>query len=550
MRRLLCTFVLLSAACQSAPYCLDCTDLATDMLYVEPVDQSMPSDLTDAADPHPCYPSTIDTDPYNCGGCGNVCSHDHAIPACVGGVCTIKSCDVGWVNLDTLVSNDCEYHCLATGAETCDQIDNDCNGIVDDGFDLMSDTQNCGMCGNTCVSVNAVATCGNGTCATGGCIPGYADLDPAVAGCEYHCPVYPPLAFEICNGLDDNCDGQVDEAIHLEAPPMGLCNTSAGTPCAGTTTTCQTRNAITTWYCNYGAHVEFDTSLPNGIVSQESKCDGFDGDCDGNVDDTFPSLGNTCDNGLVGACRDVGAIKCDPTDDSKTRCDLSVLPDAVPGAPSAELCNNIDDDCDGSIDEHTGAVRLVQDMVHIKFGANDFYIDRYEASHPDATASSVGLVTTRSCSKANAQPWTQVTFANASAACAADGLRLCTAAEWSAACEGVSNSTFPYGNTYQGSSCNGADFAATHSVLPTGDPSLAMCATPTGVHDLSGNVKEWTNDNQGMTTDTPPQTIYTTRGGEYGSPSVGLTCATTFAQAAAGDSLPGLGFRCCSSTAP
>ena len=79
---------------------------------------------------------------------------------------------------------------------------------------------------------------------------------------------------------------------------------------------------------------------------------------------------------------------------------------------------------------------------------------------------------------------------------------------------------------------------------------MRLCITPNGIHDLSGNVKEWTNDNQGTTTDMPPQTIYTTRGGEAGSPSIGLTCATTFAQAASGDSLAGLGFRCCSSTAP
>jgi len=548
MRRLLGGgFVLalsvMLGACATSPYCLNCEDGGGGgggEIELGPELDLSSSDLVDAAEPHPCDPATVATDPFNCGSCGNACPFAHSIPECVAGLCRIKSCDVGWVDLDGQLANDCEYACLATGAETCDGADNDCNGVIDDGFDLSVDTLNCGACGVTCTAINAVATCSNGGCSISGCIPGYADRDPLVAGCEYRCPVYPALTFEVCNGIDDDCDGDVDEAADLEAPPSTLCSTAVNTPCAGTSALCQDRGGVTTWYCNYGAGVEFDPSIPNGLVTEESKCDGADGDCDGIADDPYTGLGNECDNGLRGACRDIGVIACDPLDDSVTYCDLSVAPDAVPGAPSSELCNNVDDDCDGTPDNG-----IVQDMVHVVIGALDFYIDRYEASRPDATAASAGVVQARSCSKADALPWTRVSFASAQAACAAGGLRLCTADEWQAACAGAAPRVYPYGNVYEGGTCNGADFAAIHDVLPTGDASLAMCITPDGVRDLSGNVKEWTNDQQGSTSGMPSQPIYVVRGGGYGSPSIGLTCATTFSRASANTTLPTIGFRCC-----
>ena len=57
---------------------------------------------------------------------------------------------------------------------------------------------------------------------------------------------------------------------------------------------------------------------------------------------------------------------------------------------SAETCNGLDDNCDGQVDEGT------DQLVHIKRGAFDFYIDKYEASRPDATASTAGN-TSRPC---------------------------------------------------------------------------------------------------------------------------------------------------------
>ena len=549
-------FSILTAGCQYRPFCLNCD--RGDGITFEAHDLS-----TDDADPYTngiidmtpvCDPTRVQTDPANCGECGFVCSAINAIPSCVHGQCGILRCDVGWVDLDKDPRNGCEYPCLTTGSEICDGIDNDCDGVVDNGFDLNADALNCGVCGTICGFASAEAVCVQGACHIGTCDPGYANNDSNESnGCEYHCPVAPPLAYERCNGIDDNCDGRVDEPSALETPPVDLCVTTPGTPCVNRTISCDTRTAGTTWYCDYPAGVEYDPSIPNGIVLNETKCDGIDNDCSGLADDTFPALGNTCDNGLLGACRDVGAIICDPSNTANTICDLSVLPDAVPGAPHAETCNNVDDDCDGTVDNSSGARRIIQDMVHITSGGMNFYIDRYEASRPDASSLTAGVVVTRSCSNADAVPWASVSHANALAACTAAGLRLCTGAEWQQACGGASVNSYPYGSTYQGGDCNGVDEApdgGVHELLPTGAPSLSACVTPTGLHDLSGNLKEWTSDSQGMTSDMPPQTIYVTRGGSFDSPSGGLTCTTTFAQAAEQSVLGTLGFRCCKTTAP
>ena len=74
-----------------------------------------------------------------------------------------------------------------------------------------------------------------------------------------------------------------------------------------------------------------------------------------------------------------------------------------------------------------------------------------------------------------------------------------------------------------------------------------MCTTEDGVLDMSGNVKEWTNDPRGTV---GGQTIYVIRGGSYESPELGLTCGTDLSRATADTLLPTLGFRCCNDAGP
>ena len=431
------------------------------------------------------------------------------------------------------------------GEELCNEIDDDCDGLVDEETDLVSDPDNCGSCGNRCVLPNVDTTCEASACVERGCLEGFVDLDDAAAGCEYRCPVFPVQA-EGCNGVDDDCDGMVDEAL---TPPANFCRNTAGTPCAGAAPICDTRGGRTTWFCSYGPAVEFEPGVPNGIVLEEQLCDGLDGDCDGLADDGFENLGAVCDNGMLGACRNAGLIGCDPADPTGTTCDFTRGVDPVPGAPSAELCNRIDDNCDGVIDngDPTDPARVRDDMVRITRGGLDFWIYTYEASRPGATDADVGTASNRACSQSGVLPWTTVGYAAAAEACADAGHRLCTASEWQAACEGAGASPYPYGASYDALSCNGADAgpAASRSAMAAG--GLPMCVSAAGVYDLSGNVKEWTADPRDVVGGSQ---IYVIRGGSYDSPRLGLTCQTDLSRATEDTALPTLGFRCCSDTGP
>jgi hypothetical protein len=85
------------------------------------------------------------------------------------------------------------------------------------------------------------------------------------------------------------------------------------------------------------------------IIGQNQKfelCNNGDDDCDNLVDEDFPEKGLPCTDGELGACMGTGTYVC-KADGSGTQCGIT-----DPGAmPTMEVCNNLDDDCDGLVDE-------------------------------------------------------------------------------------------------------------------------------------------------------------------------------------------------------
>ncbi len=401
--------------------------------------------------------------------------------------------------------------------------------------DLLNDIDNCGACDNRCLTPSAFPKCVQGACVIDSCIAGTYDVDGDVkTGCEYTCPV-PVLGPELCNGIDDDCDGQVDSADTDLMEPANLCTKTPGTPCAGTNILC---NGAAGWSCDYPADVE----VVSGFVrTTETRCDGIDGNCDGSIDEWFQDLGDTCDDAALGQCVDVGVVVCDPQNPGKTVCDYAAPPAPLP--PQPELCNGLDDDCDGLIDEEMDPAAFDMDLIA---GTDPpVYVDRYEASRPDATGMAAGIVESVSCSKPAVLPWTGGAFTEAEAACASRGteFRLCTAAELSTACNGAMGMLYPYGAMYDPMACYGVDNAnAMGAAKPTGN--LAMCMSMAGSFDLSGNVTEWTST---QTNANPaPNRIFQLHGGSYLSPQLGLACTMELAsRAAEATLLPNIGFRCC-----
>jgi hypothetical protein len=59
-------------------------------------------------------------------------------------------------------------------AESCNELDDDCNGAVDDGFDLTADDAHCGACGRTC---DAGTRCRASSCVEPCPVPDGGELD-------------------------------------------------------------------------------------------------------------------------------------------------------------------------------------------------------------------------------------------------------------------------------------------------------------------------------------------------------------------------------------
>ena len=368
MKRAWLLLALLCSACEAEPFCLTCvvddagtsnrggadgavdagradSGLRTDASRCVPTGTEVCDGLDNDCNGQVDEGFDLNNDPRNCGHCGTACAPMHALPACAMGVCGYRTCDVGFVDLDHMAGNGCEYACTITNAvEVCDGVDNDCNGQVDEGFDLTGDTSNCGRCGVVCAYDNASAACMAGTCRMGACTAGSADLDHNPAnGCEYRCA---PTGPEVCDGRDNDCDGVVDNGFDTMTDPAncGACGRACAP--ANASPVCAAgrcgvgacargfvdRNADPTDGC------ELACGDASGAMGPEV-CDGRDNDCNGRVDDNAAMVGTAC-GVTVGACR-AGAYVCE----------LGLLRCLGGTTAASETCNGIDDDCNGMIDD-------------------------------------------------------------------------------------------------------------------------------------------------------------------------------------------------------
>jgi hypothetical protein len=493
-----------------------------------------------------CDPASPDrkTDPFNCGTCLNNCTAPNSVPDCVAGVCKV-TCVGAFVDADKKATNGCECEPTNGGVETCDNLDNNCNGTVDEGFDFQSDIDNCGGCNRRCFYPFATATCAAGVCTQGACLAGFYDRDPNVPGCETACQKTNG-GLEICDGLDNDCDGVVDNGVAAATIACKSC--AAGVPCAcdGVKPTCMGQSG---WVCKY------PTTTYQEIEDTTKGCDTLDNDCDGKADEAF-DIGKACVVGS-GPCAGSGTWICD-AGASGHKC-MGVMK-----TPGVEICNGKDDDCDGKVDELDSVSDRTTDDKIVYVAAQNVTMFVYEATRYDAKVDDHGFDSTRRpCSVAGKQPWTNVTKEEAEAACekTGTGWRLCTVAEWFDVCNGSGNTTFPYGNTYSGTKCDGYDYTQPNPAATAATGAATMCISDQSAaagdefYDMSGNAKEWVITGAASTSAAGP---YELRGGAYDiasfvdnsvTPAVtrapGLQCDASTPAPSVPVRLPSVGFRCC-----
>ncbi|GMV41349.1 MAG: hypothetical protein AMXMBFR64_30650 [Myxococcales bacterium] len=212
--------------------------------------------------------------------------------------------------------------------ELCNGLDDDCNGIVDDG-------------------------------AQGGCLSYYADEDgdgwgdpnksacvcaataPYVVlqggDCYDQDPSINPGAPEVCNGQDDDCDGIVDEAnaVGCQAWFEDLDGDGWGT----TNAQCLCKPGAVFTSEKPGDCNDFDASIKPGAIEI---CDGVDDNCSGMADEG-------CDQDGDGWCTATKVVVISAACPKGGGDCNDATPSVNPGVP--ESCNGIDDNCDGEVDE-------------------------------------------------------------------------------------------------------------------------------------------------------------------------------------------------------
>jgi hypothetical protein len=190
---------------------------------------------------------------------------------------------------------------ILPSAEVCNGLDDDCDGVADDGFGQV--------------------ICGQGIC--------QVTVDECVDGMPQECVPGEPEPEELCNGLDDTCDGEIDTGcpcVHGEE--QGCYSGPVETEGVGQ---CQAGLQI----CEEGAWGPCE----DDVTPQPEVCNGLDDDCDGVVDDGNPGGGAGCNTGLLGLCQ-IGELTCL---EGSLQCVQQY-------EPSAEVCDGQDNDCDGFVD--------------------------------------------------------------------------------------------------------------------------------------------------------------------------------------------------------
>ena len=317
----------------------------------------------------PCIPPD-----ETCDGKDNDC--DQAIDEDPAGAVLARPCNCGNQTGNETCENGVWGPCSAgveSGAEECDGKDNNCNSLVDEGCDDDGDgfcdaaiafvgpvavcPNGAGDCDDTIMAINpgAAETCDNKdnncdgeidnglevlTCGLGAC---KHDVASCVNGAAGICDPMEGASAEICDDKDNDCDGEINEGVAdcCEQGETMDCGLDEGL-CKKGQSTC---DADRSW-----------GTCEGGVEPTAEQCNATDDDCDGVLNNNTVGSGQACYkfNNCAGAdCKPIGeclpgTVVCKAVDGGASEfelvCDGST-------EPVNEVCDDKDNDCDGDKDE-------------------------------------------------------------------------------------------------------------------------------------------------------------------------------------------------------
>ncbi len=241
--------------------------------------------------------------------------------------------------------NDAEPLEVPGGTEVCDGLDNDCDTDVDEGFatqDWYADGDGDGFGAGT-----ATVTCE--------VVPDAVTVD---GDCNDADPTIRPGVSDGCDGVDNDCDGAIDEDSADVEWFEDQDGDGFGDPLASAGLDCQPPipGAVSN-------DEDCDDSSAAIRPSAAETCDGVDNNCDGNADEGLPTQPyyTDADGDGYGDENATPVDACGPppnTSAANTDCDDSAA-SISPVAP--ELCDFLDNDCDGVPDDGLPVVPYYDD---------------------------------------------------------------------------------------------------------------------------------------------------------------------------------------------
>jgi len=275
-----------------------------------------------------------------------------------GTVTGVQACLIPSDETYSTMSGDCDDGnalVYPTASETCNQVDDDCDGNVDEGaidaptYYLDRDNDGYG------VSTSSTKSC----VAPDGYVSTFGDCNDSSASIN-------PGAMETCDGVDNNCDGSVDPSDSVDAATWYADTDSDGYGNGSSTKKACIQPA---GYVSLAGDCN-DSSASINPGAMET-CDGVDNNCDGTIDSDASDRktwytdadgdGYGVSSQTTLSCSKPSGYSSQPGDCNDTVSTIN---------PSAtEICDGADDDCDGAVDEDAADAEIwYTDSDHDGYG--------------------------------------------------------------------------------------------------------------------------------------------------------------------------------------